>query len=293
MKKEVIFMSSHEQQARVLAEALPYIQEFTGKTVVVKYGGNAMISRELRRAVMSDIILLSLVGIRVVVVHGGGPEIGAMLKKLGKESRFVDGLRYTDEETMDVVQQILCGKVNKDLVSLAGRLGGQAIGLCGLDGGLFEAKLLDEKYGLVGEVTHVNPKPVEDALSAGYIPIISTVARGTDADTAYNINADTAAAKLAEALRAEKLILLTDVRGLLRDPREETTLIHEVHTCEVPELVSTGVIFGGMLPKIECCVAAISGGVERVHILDGRIPHSILIELLSDAGIGTMLKKED
>lgn len=293
MKKEVIFMSSHEQQARVLAEALPYIQEFTGKTVVVKYGGNAMISRELRRAVMSDIILLSLVGIRVVVVHGGGPEIGAMLKKLGKESRFVDGLRYTDEETMDVVQQILCGKVNKDLVSLAGRLGGQAIGLCGLDGGLFEAKLLDEKYGLVGEVTHVNPKPVEDALSAGYIPIISTVARGTDADTAYNINADTAAAKLAEALRAEKLILLTDVRGLLRDPRDETTLIHEVHTCEVPELVSTGVIFGGMLPKIECCVAAISGGVERVHILDGRIPHSILIELLSDAGIGTMLKKED
>ena len=293
MKKEVIFMSSHEQQARVLAEALPYIQEFTGKTVVVKYGGNAMISRELRRAVMSDIILLSLVGIRVGVVHGGGPEIGAMLKKLGKESRIVDGLRYTDEETMDVVQQILCGKVNKDLVSLAGRLGGQAIGLCGLDGGLFEAKLLDEKYGLVGEITHVNPKPVEDALSAGYIPIISTVARGTDADTAYNINADTAAAKLAEALRAEKLILLTDVRGLLRDPRDETTLIHEVHTCEVPELVSTGVIFGGMLPKIECCVAAISGGVERVHILDGRIPHSILIELLSDAGIGTMLKKED
>lgn len=293
IKKEVVSMSSHEQQARVLAEALPYIQKFTGKTVVVKYGGNAMISQELRRAVMSDIILLSLVGIRVVVVHGGGPEIGGMLKKLGKESRFVDGLRYTDEETMEVVQQILCGKVNKDLVSLAGRLGGQAIGLCGLDGGLFEAKLLDEKYGLVGEVTHVNPKLVEDALSAGYIPIISTVARGTDAETAYNINADTAAAKLAEALRAEKLILLTDVRGLLRDPRDETTLIHEVHTCEVPELVSTGVISGGMLPKIECCVEAISGGVERVHILDGRIPHSILIELLSDAGIGTMLKKED
>lgn len=293
MKKEVVSMSSHEQQARVLAEALPYIQKFTGKTVVVKYGGNAMISRELRRAVMSDIILLSLVGIRVAVVHGGGPEIGAMLKKLGKESRFVDGLRYTDEETMDVVQQILCGKVNKDLVSLAGRLGGQAIGLCGLDGGLFEAKLLDEKYGLVGEITCVNPKPVEDALSTGYIPVISTVARGTDADTVYNINADTAAAKLAEALRAEKLILLTDVRGLLRDPSDETTLIHEVRTCEVPELVSTGVISGGMLPKIECCVAAISGGVERVHILDGRIPHSILIELLSDAGIGTMLKKED
>ena len=253
----------------------------------------AMISQELRRAVMSDIILLSLVGIRVAVVHGGGPEIGAMLKRLGKESRFVDGLRYTDEETMDVVQQILCGKVNKDLVSLAERLGGQALGLCGLDGGLLEAELLDEKYGLVGKITSVNPKPVEDSLSAGYIPIVSTVAQGTDADTAYNINADTAAAKLAEALQAEKLILLTDVRGLLRDPHDETTLIHEVRVSEVQELVNAGVISGGMIPKIECCVEAISSGVERVHILDGRIPHSILIELLSDAGIGTMLKKED
>lgn len=286
-------MASHAEQAQTLAEALPYIQKFTGKTIVVKYGGNAMISQELRRAVMSDIILLSLVGIRVVVVHGGGPEIGAMLKRLGKESRFVDGLRYTDQETMDVVQQILCGKVNKDLVSLAERLGGQALGLCGLDGGLFQAKLLDEKYGLVGQITDVNPKPVEDALTAGYIPIVSTVAQGTDADTAYNINADTAAAKLAEALQAEKLILLTDVRGLLQDPHDEETLIHVVHTYEVAELISGGVISGGMIPKMECCVAAIAGGVERVHILDGRISHSILIELLSDAGIGTMLKKED
>ena len=286
-------MSSHEQQAKVLAEALPYIQKFTGKTVVVKYGGNAMISQELRKAVMSDIILLNLVGIRVVAVHGGGPEIGAMLKKLGKESKFVDGLRYTDEETMDVVQQILCGKVNKDLVALAQRLGGSAVGLCGLDGGLFQAKLLDEKYGLVGDITDVNPQPVVDALSDGYIPIVSTVAQGVDADTAYNINADTAAAKLAAALKAEKLILLTDVRGLLRDPHDENTLIHVVHTYEVPELVSAGVISGGMIPKMECCVSAIAGGVERVHILDGRIPHSILIELLSDAGIGTMLKKED
>lgn len=286
-------MSSHEQQAKVLAEALPYIQKFTGKTVVVKYGGNAMISQELRKAVMSDIILLNLVGIRVVAVHGGGPEIGAMLKKLGKESKFVDGLRYTDEETMDVVQQILCGKVNKDLVALAQRLGGSAVGLCGLDGGLFQAKLLDEKYGLVGDITDVNPQPVVDALSDGYIPIVSTVAQGVDAETAYNINADTAAARLAAALKAEKLILLTDVRGLLRDPHDENTLIHVVHTCEVPELVSTGVISGGMIPKMECCVSAIAGGVERVHILDGRIPHSILIELLSDAGIGTMLKKED
>lgn len=286
-------MSSHEQQAKVLAEALPYIQKFTGKTVVVKYGGNAMISQDLRRAVMSDIILLSLVGIRVVAVHGGGPEIGGMLKRLGKESKFVDGLRYTDQETMDVVQQILCGKVNKDLVSLAQRLGGSAVGLCGMDGGLFQAKLLDGKYGLVGEITDVNPQPVMDALAAGYIPIVSTVAHGIDADTAYNINADTAAAKLAEALRAEKLILLTDVRGLLRDPHDEDTLIHEVHTYEVPALVEAGVISGGMIPKMQCCVDAIAGGVERVHILDGRIPHSILIELLSDAGIGTMLKKED
>ena len=286
-------MSSHEQQAKVLAEALPYIQKFTGKTVVVKYGGNAMISQELRKAVMSDIILLNLVGIRVVAVHGGGPEIGAMLKKLGKESKFVDGLRYTDEETMDVVQQILCGKVNKDLVALAQRLGGSAVGLCGLDGGLFQAKLLDEKYGLVGDITDVNPQPVVDALSDGYIPIVSTVAQGVDAETAYNINADTAAAKLAAALKAEKLILLTDVRGLLRDPHDENTLIHVVHTYEVPELVAEGVISGGMIPKMECCVSAIAGGVERVHILDGRIPHSILIELLSDAGIGTMLKKED
>ena len=286
-------MSSHAQQARTLVEALPYIQKFTGKTIVVKYGGNAMISEELRKAVMSDIILLSLVGIRVVVVHGGGPEISDMLKKIGHESKFVDGLRYTDETTMDVVQSILCGKVNKNLVAQLNRLGGQAIGLCGMDGQLFQAECLDEKYGLVGKITGVNPEPVENALMTGYIPVVSTVAQGMDADTAYNINADTAAAKLAEALNAEKLILLTDVRGLLRDPRDEDTLIHVVHTYEVPELVANGVISGGMIPKMQCCVDAIAGGVERVHILDGRIPHSILIELLSDEGIGTMLKKED
>jgi acetylglutamate kinase len=286
-------MSSHAQQAKTLVEALPYIQKFTGKTIVVKYGGNAMISEELRRAVMSDIILLSLVGIRVVVVHGGGPEISDMLKKLGHESRFVDGLRYTDEVTMDVVQSVLCGKVNKNLVAQLNRLGGQAIGLCGMDGQLFQAEQLDEKYGLVGKITGVNPKPVENALMNGYIPVVSTVAQGTDADTAYNINADTAAAQLAVALNAEKLILLTDVRGLLRDPHDEDTLIHVVRTYEVPELIAKGVISGGMIPKMECCVDAIAGGVERVHILDGRIPHSILIELLSDQGIGTMLKKED
>ena len=286
-------MTSHAQQAQTLVEALPYIQKFTGKTIVIKYGGNAMISEELRRAVMSDIVLLSLVGIRVVVVHGGGPEISDMLRRLGHESRFVDGLRYTDEVTMDVVQSVLCGKVNKNLVAQLGRLGGQAIGLCGMDGQLFQAECLDEKYGLVGKITGVNPEPVENALMSGYIPVVSTVAQGVDADTAYNINADTAAAELAKALGAEKLILLTDVRGLLEDPHDEDTLIHELHTYEVPQLVERGIISGGMIPKMQCCVDAIAGGVERVHILDGRIPHSILIELLSDRGIGTMLKREE
>ena len=286
-------MTSHAQQAQTLVEALPYIQKFTGKTIVIKYGGNAMISEELRRAVMSDIVLLSLVGIRVVVVHGGGPEISDMLRRLGHESRFVDGLRYTDEVTMDVVQSVLCGKVNKNLVAQLGRLGGQAIGLCGMDGQLFQAECLDEKYGLVGKITGVNPEPVENALMSGYIPVVSTVAQGVDADTAYNINADTASAELAKALGAEKLILLTDVRGLLQDPHDEETLIHELHTYEVPQLVEQGIISGGMIPKMQCCVDAIAGGVERVHILDGRIPHSILIELLSDRGIGTMLKREE
>ena len=286
-------MSSHAQQAQTLIEALPYIQKFTGKTVVVKYGGNAMISNELRRAVMSDIILLHLVGIRVVMVHGGGPEISEMLRRLNHTTEFVDGLRYTDETTMDVVQAVLCGKVNKNLVAQLNRLGGQAIGLCGMDGQLFQAECLDEKYGLVGKITGVNPEPVENALMSGYIPVVSTVAQGVDADTAYNINADTAAAELAKALGAEKLILLTDVRGLLQDPHDEETLIHELHTYEVPQLVEQGIISGGMIPKMQCCVDAIAGGVERVHILDGRIPHSILIELLSDRGIGTMLKREE
>lgn len=280
---------SHIDRATVLAEALPYIQKYNGKTVVVKYGGNAMISEELRQAVISDIILLSLVGIRVAVVHGGGPEISDMLKKIGKESRFVDGLRYTDEETMDIVQQVLCGKVNKDLVSTLNRLGGKAIGLCGIDGGMMRAKKLDDKYGLVGEVTSVSPDAVNVCLGQGYIPVVSTVAQGVDGETAYNINADTAAAKLAIALNAEKLILLTDVRGLLRDPKDEDTLIHVVQVSEVPGLVKDGIISGGMIPKVECCVEAVRCGVARAHILDGRIPHSILIEMLSDEGIGTMI----
>ena len=276
-------------RAQVLAEALPYIQKYNGKTIVVKYGGNAMISQELREAVISDIILLSLVGLNVVVVHGGGPEINQMLKRLGKEGKFVDGLRYTDVETMDVVQQVLCGKVNKDLVATLNRMGGRALGLCGMDAQLFQAVQLDEKYGLVGEITHVNPKAVQDALAMGYIPVVSTVALGTDADTAYNINADTAAAKLAVALGAEKLVLLTDVRGLLRDPKDESTLIHSVGVSEIPGLIKDGIISGGMIPKIDCAVEAVRSGVSSTVILDGRIPHSILIELLSDDGAGTML----
>lgn len=280
---------SHIDRAKVLVEALPYIQQYSGKTIVVKYGGNAMISQDLRSAVMSDIILLRLVGVNVVVVHGGGPEINEMLKKTGKESKFVDGLRYTDGETIDIVQQVLCGRVNKNLVANLNRMGGRAIGLCGLDASLFEAQVKDAKYGLVGEICKVNPQVVEDALDRGYIPVVSTVAQGMDAQTSYNINADTAAAKLAVALKAEKLILLTDVRGLLRDPKDEETLIHIVHMSDVPMLKKTGVIQGGMIPKVECCVEAVRSGVKRSHILDGRIPHSILIEMLSDKGIGTML----
>ena len=281
---------SEIERANVLAEALPYIQKYSGKTIVVKYGGNAMISEELRQAVISDIILLNLVGIRVVVVHGGGPEISEMLKKIGKQSKFVDGLRYTDEETMDIVQQVLCGRVNKNLVATMNRLGGKAIGLCGVDGGMFKANVLDGgKYGLVGEITAVDPSPVICALNDGYIPVVSTVAQEEDAETSYNINADTAAAKLATALNAEKLILLTDVRGLLRDSKDESTLIPELQLSSVPALIREGVISGGMIPKIDCCVESVRSGVQSAIILDGRVAHSILIELLSDEGIGTML----
>ena len=282
-------MALLNDRAQVLAEALPYIQKYSGKTVVVKYGGNAMVSEELRQAVISDLILLSLVGVHVVVVHGGGPEISGMLKRLGHASRFVDGLRYTDEVTMEVVQQVLCGKVNKDLAALINRQGGRALGLCGMDADLFQAVQLDEKYGLVGSITKVEPAVVTDALSNGYIPVVSTVARGTDGPTAYNINADTAAAKLAIALGAEKLLLLTDVRGLLVDPNDESTLISAVRASEIPGLIKDGVIQGGMIPKIDCAVEAVRSGVTSTVILDGRIPHSILIELLSDEGVGTLL----
>lgn len=282
-------MSSLIERAEVLAEALPYIQKYSGKTVVVKYGGNAMISPELRDAVISDLILLSLVGIRVAVVHGGGPEITEMLQKLNLPSRFVDGLRYTDEAAMDVVQQVLCGKVNKDLAARINRQGGRALGLCGMDAGLFQAVQLSDRYGLVGEIRNVDPDVVVDALDLGYIPVVSTVAMGIDGNPAYNVNADTAAAKLAVALRAEKLLLLTDVRGLLRDPADESTLIQSVRASEIPGLIKDGVVKGGMIPKIDCAVEAVRSGVTSAVILDGRIPHAILIELLSAQGAGTML----
>ena len=283
---------ANQEKAQVLAQALPYIQAYSGKVVVVKYGGNAMINEQLKDAVIHDIVLLSLVGVKVVVVHGGGPEISEMLKKIGKQSRFVNGLRYTDRETMDIVQMILCGKVNKDLVTLLEKAGGNGIGLGGMDGGLFQAKrLTDEKgtdYGYVGDIVDVNPQPVIDVLEKGYIPVVSTVAQGIDDETNYNINADTAAAKLAIALGAKKLILLTDVRGLLRDPKDEESIIHRLKVSEVPALVKEGVISGGMIPKVDCCVEAVRKGVERANIQDGRVPHSILIELLSKVGVGTM-----
>ena len=283
---------NHSDRAQVLVEALPYIQKYYRKTVVIKYGGNAMISEELRRDVINDIILLRLVGINVVVIHGGGPEINELLKKTGKESRFVNGLRYTDEETMEAVQMVLCGKVNKNLVVTLNRAGGQAVGLCGLDGGMLKAVRRREEgvdYGLVGDITEVDPKVIQDAIHDGFIPVVSTVAQGVDAETSYNVNADTAAARIAIAVGAEKLILLTDIRGLLRDRNDESTLISQVRLADVPALVGEGIISGGMIPKVACCVDAVEHGVRRTHILDGRIPHSILIEVLSHAGIGTMI----
>lgn len=276
-------------RAQVLVQAMPYIQKYAGKTVVVKYGGNAMINEELKSAVMSDIVLLQLVGVNVVLVHGGGPEINAMLKKTGKESKFVNGMRVTDEETIDIVQMVLAGKVNKSLANQLNLSGGKAIGLCGLDGNLLKAEKQTKNgdIGFVGDITDVDVTVINDVINSGYIPVIATVAGGSKGEV-YNINADIAASAIAAKLNAKKLILMTDVRGLLRDKDDEDTLISVVNVSEVPRLKNEGIISGGMIPKIDCCVEAVRQGVDRAHILDGRIPHSILIELFSDEGIGTM-----
>jgi acetylglutamate kinase len=276
-------------RAQVLTQALPYIKQFAGKTVVIKYGGNAMVSEELKAAVMEDIVLLSTVGIQVVLVHGGGPEINAMLKKIGKESKFVGGLRYTDKETMDIVEMVLAGKVNKSLVQQLQAHGGRAIGLCGLDGGMIRAvKHTEEDLGFVGDITRVNVTLIRNSLDSGTIPVVATIAAGETGEETYNINADTAASQIAAALGAEKLVLMTDVRGLLKDKDDEESLISVVQVSEVNHLKNQGIISGGMIPKIDCCVEAVRRGVKRTHIIDGRIPHSILIEMLTDGGIGTM-----
>ena len=278
----------NNKRAEVLIQAMPYIQKNYGKTIVVKYGGNAMQSEELKQAVMNDIVLMQLVGINVVLVHGGGPEINEMLHRTGKQSVFKDGLRVTDKETIDIVQQVLAGKVNKSLVQHLNLSGGRAIGLCGLDGKMLTARKLDADLGYVGEIEKVNPMIILNSLESGYIPVISTIAGGKNGEV-YNINADLAAAKIAATLRAKKLILMTDVRGLLRDVHDDSTLISTVNVSDVPSLKNEGIISGGMIPKIDCCVEAVRSGVGRAHILDGRLKHSILLELFSDEGIGTML----
>ena len=278
---------TNAQRAQILIEALPNIQEYTGKIIVIKYGGNAMKNEELKRAVMGDLVLLSLIGVRVVLVHGGGPEITDMLARVGKKSEFVDGLRVTDAESIEIVQMVLAGKVNKSLVGLIGEAGGRAIGLCGLDGKMIEAKPMDERLGFVGDITAVNIKPITDLLEKGYIPVVSTVGCD-DKGNVYNINADTAASAIAGKLKAESLLTMTDIAGLMRDTSDPSTLISQLNVSEVPQLISEGVISGGMIPKVECCVEAIRRGVSKVFVIDGRVPHSILIELLTDEGLGTM-----
>lgn len=281
-------MITNAQRAEILVNALPYIKKYYNKTIVVKYGGNAMINEELKNAVMGDLVLLNTIGIKVVLVHGGGPEISGMLKKIGKESKFVNGLRVTDAETADIVLQVLAGKINKTLVNHLQNSGGKAVGLSGMDGHLIEAEIKNPALGFVGEITDINIEPVNDLLEKGYIPVISTV--GCDKEgNVYNINADTAAARISSALGAEALFLMTDIVGLLRDKDDESTLISSVCVSEAPQLMREGIISGGMIPKIECCVEAIRQGVNKVFILDGRVPHSLLIETLTNEGIGTML----
>ena len=282
---------NNADRAQVLVEALPYIQKYYGKVVVVKYGGNAMINDELKHDVMRDMVLLSLIGVRMVLVHGGGPEISAMLKRVGKASRFVDGLRVTDEETSEIVQMILAGKINKSLVAKLDFLGGRAMGICGMDGGLIEAKMKDERLGYVGDIVSIDPQPILDLLDKGYIPVVSTL--GCDkSGHVYNINADTAAAEIAAALHAETLVSMTDTPGLLRDPADPTSLIRRLTVDQAERLKDEGIISGGMIPKIECVCRAIREGVRKVFIIDGRVPHALLIELLTDEGAGTLFKKE-
>lgn len=281
------------QKADILVQALPYIQKFNGKTIVIKYGGNAMINEELKDTVIRDIVLMSCVGIKVVIVHGGGPEINDFLHRIGKESKFIDGLRVTDEETIDVVQMVLAGKVNKDLVSLIDRNGGKAVGLCGMDAGLLKAKKVEREDGVdigyVGEIVQVNEAIIENCLQGGYIPVISTIALGQDNGKAYNINADLAAAKISIKLNAEKFILITDVPGVLEDPKDEGSLITQLNVDDISELIKKKIISGGMIPKINCCIEAVKGGVKRTHIIDGRVTHSLLLEIFSNEGVGTMI----
>ena len=280
------------QRAEVLVEALPYIQQYNQKIVVVKYGGNAMINAELKHAVMRDMVLLSLIGVKVVLVHGGGPEISQMLKRVGKESVFVDGLRVTDEETAEIVQMVLAGKINKGLVAQLDNLGGRAMRICGMDGGLIQAEMVDERLGYVGRNKEVHPQPLFDLLEKGYIPVVSSI--GCDASGhVYNINADTAAAAVAASLHAESLISMTDIPGILLDPSDPSTLIRKVDLVQAQRLVDDGIITGGMIPKVACCMDAIKAGVKKVFVIDGRIPHAILVETLTDEGIGTMFVKED
>lgn len=282
---------SNADRAEVLTQALPYIKRYTGKTVVVKYGGNAMINEMLKQQVMEDIVLLWLIGVKIVLIHGGGPEISELMKKVGKESVFVDGLRVTDKESMEIVQMVLAGKVNKTLVNLLEMKGGRAVGLSGIDGRIIESRIKNERLGFVGEITKINPKTIEDLLSNGYIPVISTIGCDASGNT-YNINGDTAAAHIAGALNAERLIMMTDIDGILRDKDDPSTLIHEISIAETEKLYSVGIISGGMIPKVECCVEAIHKGVKNVVIMDGRVPHSILMELLTDEGAGTLFKEK-
>lgn len=275
------------QRAEILTQALPYIQEYNNKIIVVKYGGNAMINEELKSSVMEDIVLLSLIGIKVVLVHGGGPEISEMLNRVGKKSEFVNGLRVTDKETAEIVQMVLAGKINKSLVGLIQSIGGKAVGLCGMDGGLLKSEPLSSELGYVGKITNVNTSLILDVLEKGYIPVVSTVGYD-DEGNAYNINADTAAAKIASELSAESLISMTDITGILKDKDDPSTLIPRINVSDTPILVRQGIISGGMIPKVECCTEAIRRGVKKVFIIDGRVPHAILIEMLTDEGIGTM-----